>query len=158
MQRIIDGDEVRSPLIAQAHIGASMAPARGLSIYFPLFLDRSGFYRELDFAGATRWVDFLEAYLGKSSLVAIGDRRRSAPHEAEPVLSRPEALDVLGLESDADEAAIRAAHKRLLALVHPDRSGSAYLANKVQHARDTLLAPSRAWLENSAPRNRAAKR
>ena len=99
----------------------------------------------------------LEAYLGKSSLVAIGDRRRSAPHEAESVLSRPEALEVLGLESDADEAAIRAAHKRLLALVHPDRSGSAYLARKVQQARDTLLA-SREWLENSAPRNRAAKR
>ena len=100
----------------------------------------------------------LEAYVGKSSLVAISDGRRSAPHEAEPALSRPEALEVLGLESDADEAAIRAAHKRLLALVHPDRSGSAYLANKVQQARDTLLAPSRAWLENSAPRNRAAKR
>ena len=99
----------------------------------------------------------LEAYLGKSSLVAIGDRRRSARHEAEPVLSRPEALDVLGLESDADEAAIRAAHKRLLALVHPDRSGSAYLARKVQQARSTLLA-SREWLGNSAPRDRAAKR
>ena len=99
----------------------------------------------------------LEAYLGKSSLVAIGDGRRSAPREAEPVLSRPEALEVLGLETGADEAAIRAAHKRLLALVHPDRSGSAYLARKVEQARDTLLA-SRAWLENSATRNRVAKR
>ena len=62
----------------------------------------------------------LEAYLGKSSLVAIGDRRRSAPH------------------------------KRLLALVHPDRSGSAYLARKVQQARDTLLA-SREWLKKPRP-------
>jgi hypothetical protein len=104
----------------------------------------------------------LEAYVGKSSggkssLVAISDRRRSAPHEAEPVLSHPEALEVLGLESDADEAAIRAAHKRLLGLVHPDRSGSAYLARKVEQARDTLLA-SRERLENSAPTNRVAKR
>jgi hypothetical protein len=65
VQRIIEGDEVRSPIIAQAHVGASMAPARGLSIYFPLFLDRSAFYRELDFASATRWADFLDAYLGK---------------------------------------------------------------------------------------------
>ena len=64
VQRIIDGDEVRSPIIAQAHVGASMAPARGLSIYFPLFLDRSAFYRELDFARATRWADVLDAYLG----------------------------------------------------------------------------------------------
>jgi hypothetical protein len=86
----------------------------------------------------------LEAYLGKSSLVALGDGRR-------------EALDVLGLETGADEGAIRAAHKRLLGLVHPDHSGSAYLAKKVQQARDTLLAPSREW-EAAAPRNRAAKR
>ncbi|MDO8476048.1 MAG: clostripain-related cysteine peptidase [Candidatus Rokubacteria bacterium] len=64
VQRIIDGDEVRSPIIAQAHAGAPMAPARGLSIYFPLFLDRSAFYRELDFARATRWADLLDAYLG----------------------------------------------------------------------------------------------
>ena len=64
VQRIIDGDEVRSPIIAQAHVGASMAPARGISIYFPLFLDRSAFYRELDFARATRWADVLDAYLG----------------------------------------------------------------------------------------------
>jgi len=65
VQRIIDGDEVRSPVIARAHVGASMAPARGLSIYFPLFLDRSAFYREMDFARTTRWADFLEAFLGK---------------------------------------------------------------------------------------------
>ena len=64
VQRIIDGDETPSPIIAQAHVGASMAPVRGLSIYFPLFLDRSAFYRELDFARATHWADFLDAYLG----------------------------------------------------------------------------------------------
>jgi hypothetical protein len=109
----------------------------------------------------------LEAYLGKSSLVALGDGRRSARDdrardEGERGLSRQEALEVLGLETGADEAAIRAAHKRLLGLVHPDHSGSAYLAKKVQQARDTLLTPSREWLsssgETSAPRNRAAKR
>jgi hypothetical protein len=103
-----------------------------------------------------------EAYVGKSSLVALSDGRRSARDEAEHTMSRHEALEVLGLEGGADEAAIRAAHKRLLGLVHPDHSGSAYLAKKVQQARDTLLAPSREWLsssaETSAPRNRAAKR
>jgi hypothetical protein len=41
-----------------------MAPARGISIYFPLFLDGSAFYRELPFASATRWADFLEAFVG----------------------------------------------------------------------------------------------
>jgi hypothetical protein len=104
----------------------------------------------------------LEAYVGKPSLVALSDGRRSARDDGERTMSRHEALEVLGLEGGADEAAIRAAHKRLLGLVHPDHSGSAYLAKKVQQARDTLLAPSREWLsssaETSAPRNRAAKR
>jgi hypothetical protein len=104
----------------------------------------------------------LEAYLGKSSLVALSDGRRSARDDGERALSRQEALEVLDLDEGADEAAIRAAHKRLLGLVHPDHSGSAYLAKKVQQARDTLLTPSREWLsssgETSGPRNRAAKR
>ena len=104
----------------------------------------------------------LEAYVGKSSLVALGDGRRGARDDGardsgERTMSRQEALDVLGLETGADEGAIRAAHKRLLGLVHPDHSGSAYLAKKVQQARDTLLAPSREW-ETAAPRNRAANR
>jgi hypothetical protein len=64
VQRMIDGDEARNPIIAEGHAGASMAPARGISIYFPLFLDRSAFYRELDFASATHWADLREAYLG----------------------------------------------------------------------------------------------
>ena len=104
----------------------------------------------------------LEAYVGKSSLVALGDGRRGNRGDGERTLSRQEALEVLGLEAGADEAAIRAAHKRLLGLVHPDHSGSAWLAKQVQQARDTLLAPSREWLspagDASAPRNRAAKR
>ena len=103
----------------------------------------------------------LEAYVGKSSLVALGDGRRGNRDDGERTLSRQEALDVLGLEAGADEAAIRAAHKRLLGLVHPDHSGSAWLAKQVQQARDTLLAPSREWLSSAgetSPRNRAAKR
>ena len=64
VQRIIDGDETPSPIIAQGHSGASMAPARGISIYFPLFLDRSTFYRELDFASATHWAHLLDACVG----------------------------------------------------------------------------------------------
>jgi hypothetical protein len=41
-----------------------MAPGSGISIYFPVFLDRSAFYRELDFGSPTHWGDLLEAYLG----------------------------------------------------------------------------------------------
>jgi hypothetical protein len=58
---------------------------------------------------------------------------------ASGAMSRDEALRILGLEEDADEAAIKAAHRRLMALMHPDRGGSSYLAAKINQARDTLL-------------------
>ena len=92
----------------------------------------------------------LEAYVSKASLMALRDERREGRRdlredeesEAEG-MSRGEALEVLGLEPGADEGEIRAAHKRLLRLVHPDRGGSAYLTRRVYQARDTLLAPPR---------------
>jgi DnaJ family protein C protein 19 len=49
------------------------------------------------------------------------------------------ALAVLGLGASADEAEIRAAHRRLLQAVHPDHGGSAELTRRVNAARDVLL-------------------
>jgi hypothetical protein len=86
----------------------------------------------------------LEAYVSKASLMALRDERLREEEEDETdSMSRGEALEVLGLEPGADEAEIRAAHKRLLRLVHPDRGGSAFLARRVYAARDTLLEPPR---------------
>jgi hypothetical protein len=86
----------------------------------------------------------LEAYVSKASLMALRDERLREEEEDEAdSMSRGEALEVLGLEPGADEAEIRAAHKRLLRLVHPDRGGSAYLARQVYAARDTLLEQPR---------------
>ena len=86
----------------------------------------------------------LEAYVSKASLMALRDERLSDDDESEAErMSRGEALEVLGLEPGVDEDDIRAAHKRLLRLVHPDRGGSAYLTRRVYQARDTLLEPPR---------------
>jgi len=71
--------------------------------------------------------------------------QRALPAPPQDGMSRAEALDVLGLAPGADEAAIRAAHRRLASLVHPDHSGSTYFMNKVDLARDTLLRPARDW-------------
>ena len=50
-----------------------------------------------------------------------------------------EAAKLLGVNSDADAETIIAAHKRLIAKVHPDAGGNAELASRVNLARDTLL-------------------
>jgi hypothetical protein len=73
----------------------------------------------------------LEAYVRQPTMLAV-------PHK----MSESEALDVLGLQPGADEAAIRAAHRRLMRLVHPEHTGSTWLARKVTEAKDTLLPGS----------------
>ena len=55
-------------------------------------------------------------------------------------MSRDEAFAVLGLKPGADEDTIRAAHKRLMRMAHPDNGGSDWLASRLNQARDTLLA------------------
>lgn len=55
-----------------------------------------------------------------------------------------EARELLGVSADADQAAIRAAHRRLIARVHPDSGGSTELARRVNAARDILLSDARA--------------
>ena len=89
----------------------------------------------------------LEAYVAKASLVALTDERRGE------TMSAGEALEVLGLEPGADEAAIRAARKRLLGLVHPDRGGSSWLAGKVSQASDTLLGGAQDLERTGRPRS-----
>jgi len=66
-------------------------------------------------------------------------RRGGAP-DAMPA---EEARRLLEVPGDADGAAIRAAHRRLITRVHPDAGGSAELARKVNAARDTLLSELR---------------
>ncbi len=47
---------------------------------------------------------------------------------------------LLDVPYDASPEMIRAAHRRLIARVHPDAGGSADLSARVNAARDTLLA------------------
>jgi DnaJ family protein C protein 19 len=56
-----------------------------------------------------------------------------------PVTDEIEARQVLGLDRGADADDVRAAHRRLVAQVHPDRGGSAELTRRVNAARDLLL-------------------
>jgi hypothetical protein len=65
--------------------------------------------------------------------------RRTPPDDADLASARA----LLGLPSGADEAAIRAAHKRLITRTHPDQGGTQGLAAQINAARDLLLADAR---------------
>jgi CysZ protein len=54
-------------------------------------------------------------------------------------LPEAEARDILGVGPTADADTIRAAHRRLVSAVHPDKGGSAELTRRINAARDTLL-------------------
>ena len=61
------------------------------------------------------------------------------PRPTLPTMNIAEALRLLDLPAEATPQEIRAAHRRLIARVHPDAGGSAELAGKINAARDLLL-------------------
>jgi len=84
----------------------------------------------------------LEAYLDR----AHGNdwRTRAGPGPSGPAASaggmtREQAHEILGLAAGATPEDIRAAHRRLMQKLHPDRGGSDYLAALLNQAKDLLL-------------------
>eukprot|EP01041_Mallomonas_annulata_P010038 gene10038-20901_t len=57
----------------------------------------------------------------------------------EDKMSRREAALILGVRESATTERIKDAHRKILVLNHPDRGGSAYIAAKVNEAKDLLL-------------------
>ncbi|GAA0734664.1 DnaJ domain-containing protein [Sphingomonas japonica] len=77
------------------------------------------------------------------SAKATRSARRTAP-TPRIGLDEREARAILGVAPDADADAIRAAHRRLVGALHPDKGGSAELTSRINAARDRLLkAPPR---------------
>ena len=68
-----------------------------------------------------------------------GDSRNTGSAPSRTGMSEAEARAILGVEADADEEAIRKAHRAMMKKVHPDQGGTDALAAKVQQARDVLL-------------------
>jgi DnaJ homolog subfamily C member 19 len=64
---------------------------------------------------------------------------REPPGAGSGTLSEDEARAILGVDTGADAEAIRAAHRRLMQRLHPDRGGSDYLAARINAAKQRLL-------------------
>lgn len=99
-------------------------------------------YREIAADGES--IALLEAYLDRrfSDWREQADTRyRSGPDDAagSAPMTRDEAYQILGLEPGASTEEIHQAWRRLMKKVHPDSGGSAFLAAKINAARETLL-------------------
>jgi hypothetical protein len=68
-----------------------------------------------------------------------GPKKTHRKIQPESLNGEDAARAVLGVPAEASEAEIRAAHRRLINAVHPDRGGSAELTRRVNAARDMLL-------------------
>jgi DnaJ homolog subfamily C member 19 len=54
-------------------------------------------------------------------------------------IDEAEARAILGVDRDAGDDEIRAAHRRLVSALHPDKGGSTELTRRINAARDRLL-------------------
>lgn len=90
----------------------------------------------------------LEAYLDRTrepdwrSAAGEGADGQAGASAPAGKMTRAEAYRVLGLEPGASPDDIRAAHRRLMQKMHPDRGGSTFLAALINQAKDLLLAES----------------
>ncbi|WP_310619486.1 DnaJ domain-containing protein [Flexibacterium corallicola] len=89
-------------------------------------------------------LDLLETYLdSRLSNWRVNFKPDGTAGHSQPAgtgtLTEQEAYKVLGLSPGASAGDIRTAHRRLIKRVHPDSGGSAFLASKLNEAKDLLL-------------------
>lgn len=84
----------------------------------------------------------LQAYMDRNHPAWRDQSGREGSSNAvvdESAMTRPLALEILGLSESAGKSEIVKAHRHLMQKMHPDRGGSDYLAKKINNAKDYLL-------------------
>jgi hypothetical protein len=97
-----------------------------------------------DFRSDTDSLSLLESFLDRyhpdwRDRVNSGASRNQKDTSGFDKMTRQEAYQILGLEPNASQDEIHQAWRRLIKGVHPDSGGSAFLAGKINAARDILL-------------------
>lgn len=67
------------------------------------------------------------------------DRAEAARLTPKALMQPEEAASILGVSIDTAPEDVRAAHKKLISQLHPDKGGTDYLAAKINDARDVLI-------------------
>lgn len=83
--------------------------------------------------------DWRERAEGKEEAGASRGSGGRGPRKPSTAMSRAEAFEILGLEEGASREEIKEAYRRLMMKLHPDAGGTAYLAAKLNQAKDLLL-------------------
>ncbi len=103
-------------------------------------------YQESDARSAAVLTAYLDREHGEDWRERAGSGREggshgpgSGQHAAVGAMTREDAWSILGLDPGASADAVRAAHRRLMQRLHPDRGGSDYLAAQINAAKDLLL-------------------
>jgi len=126
----LDGEVLRGPFTGR----------RLADLELDDLLDLLAMCRRDDPQGAALLETYLERVHGAAWQEAEDGERGtvgSAPSASN--MTPTEAREILGVAPDADAAAVRTAHRRLIQRLHPDRGGSSFLAAQINRAKELLL-------------------
>jgi len=86
-----------------------------------------------------RYAPLLKSILGKAANAQSNTEQSQSKPAAQVEMDKAQAADILGVDINATEEEIIAAHKRLIQKVHPDKGGSDALAIQINTAKNILL-------------------